>query len=188
VFIYSRCEFPSRIGCPGDDELVAKSRFGNKRIYIRFHFAEGIEVADEDCAQKNRWTLPIVVRFIDRAKESAPALVARLQSFREILSYAYVGRVDRPSKQTTEYRLSASGRTEERPLAAGGSHEINVFSLEGLLSCVCVCVCVCVHSGIPSDQSSGTSSPLCDSGLHLNYHPNTVMFSPVSSLCDGPIL
>ncbi|CAF98462.1 unnamed protein product, partial [Tetraodon nigroviridis] len=28
--------------------------------------------------------------------------------------------------------------------------------------------CTC----IPSDQSSGTSSPLCDSGLHLNYHPN----------------
>uniref|UniRef100_A0A9J7XA26 Syntrophin, gamma 1 n=2 Tax=Cyprinus carpio TaxID=7962 RepID=A0A9J7XA26_CYPCA len=25
---------------------------------------------------------------------------------------------------------------------------------------------------VPSDQSSGTSSPLCDSGLHLNYHPN----------------
>ncbi|MBZ3885786.1 Gamma-1-syntrophin, partial [Sciurus carolinensis] len=28
--------------------------------------------------------------------------------------------------------------------------------------------CACA----PSDQSSGTSSPLCDSGLHLNYHPN----------------
>ncbi|XP_078254662.1 gamma-1-syntrophin isoform X1 [Rhinoraja longicauda] len=28
--------------------------------------------------------------------------------------------------------------------------------------------CTC----LPSDQSSGTSSPLCDSGLHLNYHPN----------------
>uniref|UniRef100_A0A8C1TIW7 Syntrophin, gamma 1 n=1 Tax=Cyprinus carpio TaxID=7962 RepID=A0A8C1TIW7_CYPCA len=27
-------------------------------------------------------------------------------------------------------------------------------------------------SCVPSDQSSGTSSPLCDSGLHLNYHPN----------------
>ncbi|XP_037659366.1 gamma-1-syntrophin isoform X2 [Choloepus didactylus] len=27
--------------------------------------------------------------------------------------------------------------------------------------------CACA----PSDQSSGTSSPLCDSGLHLNYHP-----------------
>ena len=42
----------------------------------------------------------------------------------------------------------------------------------------CVCLCVpAVHSGIPSDQSSGTSSPLCDSGLHLNYHPNnTVLF------------
>ncbi|GCC25883.1 hypothetical protein chiPu_0004295 [Chiloscyllium punctatum] len=26
--------------------------------------------------------------------------------------------------------------------------------------------------GVPSDQSSGTSSPLCDSGLHLNFHPN----------------
>ncbi|XP_052451349.1 gamma-1-syntrophin isoform X1 [Carassius gibelio] len=29
-----------------------------------------------------------------------------------------------------------------------------------------------IFTGIPSDQSSGTSSPLCDSGLHLNYHPN----------------
>ncbi|XP_075406789.1 gamma-1-syntrophin isoform X2 [Tenrec ecaudatus] len=28
--------------------------------------------------------------------------------------------------------------------------------------------CACA----PSDQGSGTSSPLCDSGLHLNYHPN----------------
>ncbi|XP_029479309.1 gamma-1-syntrophin isoform X3 [Oncorhynchus nerka] len=31
--------------------------------------------------------------------------------------------------------------------------------------------CTCV----PSDQSSGTSSPLCDSGLHLNYHPNNTV-------------
>ncbi|KAG8014215.1 Gamma-1-syntrophin [Nibea albiflora] len=31
--------------------------------------------------------------------------------------------------------------------------------------------CTC----IPSDQSSGTSSPLCDSGLHLNYHPNNTV-------------
>ncbi|XP_074981340.1 gamma-1-syntrophin isoform X7 [Caretta caretta] len=31
--------------------------------------------------------------------------------------------------------------------------------------------CACV----PSDQSSGTSSPLCDSGLHLNYHPNNTI-------------
>ncbi|KTF81562.1 hypothetical protein cypCar_00025109 [Cyprinus carpio] len=30
-------------------------------------------------------------------------------------------------------------------------------------------------SCIPSDQSSGTSSPLCDSGLHLNYHPNNTV-------------
>lgn len=29
--------------------------------------------------------------------------------------------------------------------------------------------------GVPSDQSSGTSSPLCDSGLHLNYHPNNTV-------------
>lgn len=37
-------------------------------------------------------------------------------------------------------------------------------------------------SGIHSDLSSGTSSPLCDSGLHLNYHPNnTVLFSLDSS-------
>lgn len=48
-----------------------------------------------------------------------------------------------------------------------------------------VCVCVpAVHSGIPSDQSSGTSSPLCDSGLHLNYHPNnTVLFSLALTDC-----
>lgn len=32
--------------------------------------------------------------------------------------------------------------------------------------------------GIPSDQSSGTSSPLCDSGLHLNYHPNNTVCFP----------
>lgn len=32
-----------------------------------------------------------------------------------------------------------------------------------------------VLPGIPSDQSSGTSSPLCDSGLHLNYHPNNTV-------------
>nr|XP_011763723.1 gamma-1-syntrophin [Macaca nemestrina] len=31
--------------------------------------------------------------------------------------------------------------------------------------------CACA----PSDQSSGTSSPLCDSGLHLNYHPNNTL-------------
>ncbi|XP_029325801.1 gamma-1-syntrophin isoform X7 [Mus caroli] len=31
--------------------------------------------------------------------------------------------------------------------------------------------CACA----PSDQSSGTSSPLCDSGLHLNYHPNNTI-------------
>lgn len=30
-------------------------------------------------------------------------------------------------------------------------------------------------AGAPSDQSSGTSSPLCDSGLHLNYHPNNTV-------------
>lgn len=35
---------------------------------------------------------------------------------------------------------------------------------------------VCIFpSGVPSDQSSGTSSPLCDSGLHLNYHPNNTV-------------
>ncbi|XP_039381285.1 gamma-1-syntrophin isoform X3 [Mauremys reevesii] len=38
--------------------------------------------------------------------------------------------------------------------------------------------CACV----PSDQSSGTSSPLCDSGLHLNYHPNNT-YLPGSDLC-----
>lgn len=49
-----------------------------------------------------------------------------------------------------------------------------------------MCVFVpAVLSGIPSDQSSGTSSPLCDSGLHLNYHPNnTVVFPLASSLTD----
>uniref|UniRef100_A0A8C1WBE1 Syntrophin, gamma 1 n=1 Tax=Cyprinus carpio TaxID=7962 RepID=A0A8C1WBE1_CYPCA len=35
-------------------------------------------------------------------------------------------------------------------------------------------------SCIPSDQSSGTSSPLCDSGLHLNYHPNN---TPLFAFC-----
>ncbi|TRY60615.1 hypothetical protein DNTS_007574 [Danionella cerebrum] len=37
-------------------------------------------------------------------------------------------------------------------------------------------------SCVPSDQSSGTSSPLCDSGLHLNYHPNN---TGGQGLCDG---
>lgn len=46
-----------------------------------------------------------------------------------------------------------------------------------------------VLSGIPSDQSSGTSSPLCDSGLHLNYHPNnTVLFFSLQSSFHGLIL
>ncbi|ERE83489.1 gamma-2-syntrophin [Cricetulus griseus] len=36
--------------------------------------------------------------------------------------------------------------------------------------------CACV----PSDQSSGTSSPLCDSGLHLNYHPNNTKLAKYS--------
>lgn len=51
------------------------------------------------------------------------------------------------------------------------------LSLEGAFYCrFFVCVPAAL-SGIPSDQSSGTSSPLCDSGLHLNYHPNnTVLF------------
>lgn len=45
-----------------------------------------------------------------------------------------------------------------------------------------------VLAGIPSDQSSGTSSPLCDSGLHLNYHPNnTVRARRVRLLPDGLI-
>lgn len=34
--------------------------------------------------------------------------------------------------------------------------------------------------GAPSDQSSGTSSPLCDSGLHLNYHPNNTVRAYIS--------
>lgn len=37
------------------------------------------------------------------------------------------------------------------------------------------CTCIYILLGIPSDQSSGTSSPLCDSGLHLNYHPNNTV-------------
>uniref|UniRef100_G3Q1F4 Syntrophin gamma 1 n=1 Tax=Gasterosteus aculeatus aculeatus TaxID=481459 RepID=G3Q1F4_GASAC len=43
--------------------------------------------------------------------------------------------------------------------------------------------CTCV----PSDQSSGTSSPLCDSGLHLNYHPNNTDTLSCSSwpACPG---
>ncbi|KAB1256585.1 Gamma-1-syntrophin [Camelus dromedarius] len=41
--------------------------------------------------------------------------------------------------------------------------------------------------GAPSDQSSGTSSPLCDSGLHLNYHPNNTDTLSCSSwpACPG---
>lgn len=34
---------------------------------------------------------------------------------------------------------------------------------------------VTLPAGAPSDQSSGTSSPLCDSGLHLNFHPNNTV-------------
>lgn len=34
--------------------------------------------------------------------------------------------------------------------------------------------------GALSDQSSGTSSPLCDSGLHLNYHPNNTVRAYIS--------
>ncbi|EPY76330.1 gamma-1-syntrophin [Camelus ferus] len=43
--------------------------------------------------------------------------------------------------------------------------------------------CACA----PSDQSSGTSSPLCDSGLHLNYHPNNTDTLSCSSwpACPG---
>uniref|UniRef100_A0A286X783 Syntrophin gamma 1 n=1 Tax=Cavia porcellus TaxID=10141 RepID=A0A286X783_CAVPO len=52
--------------------------------------------------------------------------------------------------------------------------------------------CACA----PSDQSSGTSSPLCDSGLHLNYHPNNTVRQPrqnafqvtaVDGVCSGII-
>ncbi|XP_061878514.1 gamma-1-syntrophin isoform X2 [Entelurus aequoreus] len=42
--------------------------------------------------------------------------------------------------------------------------------------------CTC----IPSDQSSGTSSPLCDSGLHLNYHPNNTDTLSCSSWPASP--
>ncbi|XP_044863996.1 gamma-1-syntrophin isoform X4 [Mauremys mutica] len=42
--------------------------------------------------------------------------------------------------------------------------------------------CACV----PSDQSSGTSSPLCDSGLHLNYHPNNTDTLSCSSWPTSP--
>uniref|UniRef100_A0A665X0W7 Syntrophin, gamma 1 n=1 Tax=Echeneis naucrates TaxID=173247 RepID=A0A665X0W7_ECHNA len=42
--------------------------------------------------------------------------------------------------------------------------------------------CTC----IPSDQSSGTSSPLCDSGLHLNYHPNNTDTLSCSSWPTSP--
>ncbi|KAG9355840.1 hypothetical protein JZ751_000682, partial [Albula glossodonta] len=42
--------------------------------------------------------------------------------------------------------------------------------------------CTCV----PSDQSSGTSSPLCDSGLHLNYHPNNTDTLSCSSWPTSP--
>ncbi|XP_069477134.1 gamma-1-syntrophin isoform X2 [Ambystoma mexicanum] len=42
--------------------------------------------------------------------------------------------------------------------------------------------CACV----PSDQSSGTSSPLCDSGLHLNYHPNNTDTLSCSSWPASP--
>ncbi|XP_072267331.1 gamma-1-syntrophin isoform X3 [Pyxicephalus adspersus] len=44
--------------------------------------------------------------------------------------------------------------------------------------------CACV----PSDQSSGTSSPLCDSGLHLNYHPNNTDTLSCSSWPASPAL
>uniref|UniRef100_A0A8D0BY12 Gamma-1-syntrophin n=1 Tax=Salvator merianae TaxID=96440 RepID=A0A8D0BY12_SALMN len=42
--------------------------------------------------------------------------------------------------------------------------------------------CAC----IPSDQSSGTSSPLCDSGLHLNYHPTNTDTLSCSSWPTSP--
>uniref|UniRef100_A0A672GDV5 Syntrophin, gamma 1 n=1 Tax=Salarias fasciatus TaxID=181472 RepID=A0A672GDV5_SALFA len=42
--------------------------------------------------------------------------------------------------------------------------------------------CACV----PSDQSSGTSSPLCDSGLHLNFHPNNTDTLSCSSWPTSP--
>ncbi|XP_071660228.1 gamma-1-syntrophin isoform X3 [Patagioenas fasciata] len=42
--------------------------------------------------------------------------------------------------------------------------------------------CACA----PSDQSSGTSSPLCDSGLHLNYHPNNTDTLSCSSWPASP--
>ncbi|KAM9102206.1 LOW QUALITY PROTEIN: gamma-1-syntrophin [Sarcophilus harrisii] len=42
--------------------------------------------------------------------------------------------------------------------------------------------CACA----PSDQSSGTSSPLCDSGLHLNYHPTNTDTLSCSSWPTSP--
>uniref|UniRef100_A0A8D0Q365 Syntrophin gamma 1 n=1 Tax=Sus scrofa TaxID=9823 RepID=A0A8D0Q365_PIG len=42
--------------------------------------------------------------------------------------------------------------------------------------------CACA----PSDQSSGTSSPLCDSGLHLNFHPNNTDTLSCSSWPASP--
>ncbi|XP_008050236.1 gamma-1-syntrophin [Carlito syrichta] len=42
------------------------------------------------------------------------------------------------------------------------------------------------RSCAPSDQSSGTSSPLCDSGLHLNYHPNNTDTLSCSSWPTSP--
>ncbi|XP_062848355.1 gamma-1-syntrophin [Trichomycterus rosablanca] len=44
--------------------------------------------------------------------------------------------------------------------------------------------CTCV----PCDQSSGTSSPLCDSGLHLNYHPTNMDTLSCSSWPTSPAL
>ncbi|XP_074174528.1 gamma-1-syntrophin isoform X5 [Rhinolophus sinicus] len=42
--------------------------------------------------------------------------------------------------------------------------------------------CACA----PSNESSGTSSPLCDSGLHLNYHPNNTDTLSCSSWPTSP--
>uniref|UniRef100_A0A8C3WVF8 Syntrophin gamma 1 n=1 Tax=Catagonus wagneri TaxID=51154 RepID=A0A8C3WVF8_9CETA len=42
--------------------------------------------------------------------------------------------------------------------------------------------CACA----PSDQSSGASSPLCDSGLHLNFHPNNTDTLSCSSWPASP--
>lgn len=117
--------------------------------------------------------------------------VTRDESFIKILSYAYIGQVDWPSSQSTEYKL-AQNRSPQRKQSntvVGDCDSLKLKTMNQLQMllkvCVHVFICFCVPaalSGIPSDQSSGTSSPLCDSGLHLNYHPNNTVLFSLSSL------